>query len=93
MVVVNNKYRKKPVVIEAIQWKVNNIEEITLFMGPNNPPRYMGEFSDSDRIIGIETLEGLMIAKEADWVIKGVIGEFYTCKLDIFEATYEKVEG
>ena len=86
------KYRKKPIVIEAIQWKVDNIEEITLFMGENNPPRYMGGFSNSDDIIGIETLEGLVVAKEGDWVIKGVIGEFYPCKPDIFEATYEKVD-
>ncbi len=85
------KYRKKPVIIEAVQWKVNNIQEIIEFMGSDNCPRYMNEFGDADMIIGIETPEGLMIAKENDWIIKRITGEFYPCKPDIFEKTYEKV--
>ena len=50
----------------------------------------MAGFSDADDIVGIQTLEGLMVAKLGDWIIKGVKGEFYPCKPDIFESTYDK---
>jgi len=72
------KYRKKPVVVEAFQWKPE--------MGEVGPVK--------QRFIGfvIETPEGDMFVNDGDWVIKGVKGEFYPCKPDIFEATYEKVE-
>ena len=70
------KYRKKPVVIEAIQFTGDNCEEIKEF----------GAY------IVIKTLEGKMIALPGDWIIKGVKGEFYPCKPDIFEKTYELVE-
>jgi hypothetical protein len=83
------KYRKKPVVIETIQWTGNNIEEIFNFMG--KLPEYMEGFKNKDEILGIQTLEGLMVANIGYWIIKGVKGEFYPCKPDIFEATYEAV--
>lgn len=82
------KYRKIPVVIEAVQWEgtKKSFDEI-LGMGLKNwMPGEMG----TDTFI-IETLEGNHLAKKGDWIIKGVKGEFYPCKPDIFEATYEKV--
>jgi hypothetical protein len=82
------KFRKKPVVIEAVQWTGDNIFDVKLFMDPLEPT-YIAGFTDSDKIMGIQTLEGLMVAKINDWIIRGVKGEFYPCKPDIFEATYE----
>lgn len=80
------RYRKKPVVIEAIQWTGNNHIEVAEFMlGANvyiNIPKGYVE---------IETLEGKMFAGVNDYIIKGVKGEFYPCKPDIFEQTYEEV--
>ena len=82
------KYRKKPVVIEAMQWTGDNIQDIMDFMRPEKP-RYMAEFSNADEILGIQTLEGEVVAQIGDWVIRGVQGEYYPCKPDIFEATYD----
>lgn len=78
------KYRKKPVVIEAIQY-TGNIEEI-LKIGL---PFLEGESFSKDIIIS--TLEGNMRAQVGDYIIKGVKGEFYPCKPDIFEMTYEEI--
>ena len=78
------KFRKKPVVIEAVQWNGTNTGEVRGFMFPVVPIVESG-------CIAIFTLEGRMIAQEGDWIIKGIKGEFYPCKPDIFEATYEKV--
>lgn len=81
------QYRKKPVVIEAIQ--VNSLDydeliEIVRWCGG----RAVGW---DDHLIAIDTLEGTMYADSGDWVIKGVAGEFYPCKDGIFKATYEEV--
>jgi hypothetical protein len=90
------KYRKKPVVIEAIQW-TGNTSEILLFCGSN--AKY--DVEDSAWKVGkgiphetltIHTLEGDMIASRNDYIIKGVNGEFYPCKPDIFDKTYEPAE-
>lgn len=78
-------YRKKPVVIEAVQWTGNNIDEIGDFMG------HSATMTLNDSFV-IPTLEGDMYAAEGDWIIKGVKGEFYPCKPDIFKMTYESVE-
>lgn len=91
------KYRKKPVVIEAIQLRWDTWDEICDFVNvssldttgavgfnPDNNPDKIG--------LKIKTLEGVMEATENDWIIKGVNGEFYPCKPDIFEKTYEKVK-
>ena len=81
------KYRKKPVVIEAVQWTGKNLNEIFEFI----PIEYL----DAHTIEGsleIHTLEGTIIASINDWIIKGVQGEFYPIKPDIFEETYELVE-
>jgi len=88
------KYRKKPVVIEAIRWNdpfedhyVDNRQQIIGWSDGliwYNPDGY--------GTLVIPTLEGNMSARRGDYIIKGVQGEFYPCKPDIFEATYELVE-
>lgn len=93
------KFRKKPVVIEAVQWEGENEMEIMDFVGKRlsfcKPPHQMDIEKDlphSAWCIHIPTLEGMMTAQRFDWVIMGVNREFYPCKPDIFEKTYEKVE-
>jgi hypothetical protein len=76
------QYRKKPVVIDAIQFQ-DNFPEIEAFVGGD------AEFRDGELVIA--TLEGPLHASPNDWIIKGVKGEFYPCKPDIFAATYEPV--
>lgn len=78
------KFRKKPVVIEAIQWNGENQIELGLFMNVLTLETMMDKAY-------IQTLEGTMTATVGDWIIKGVKGEFYPCKPDIFESTYELV--
>lgn len=86
------KFRKKPVVIEAVNFTEKDKFKVAEFF------KGSGEFdirysTDRDAFIcEIVTQEGNMIAREGDWIIKGVKGEFYPCKPDIFEATYEKVD-
>lgn len=85
------KYRKKPVIIEAIQFEDNSdrIIEIHEFMGGDT---IRVNYEDKDNpYLKIETLEGIMKASVGDYIIKGVNGEFYPCKPDIFEKTYERV--
>lgn len=87
------KYRKNPVVIEAVQYDGTNEKEIELFV--NKTIGVSGLTLDYDpKVKGyfIRTLEGRMTVSEGDYVIKGVEGEFYPCKPDIFEKTYTKVE-
>ena len=83
------KYRKKPVVIEAVQWNGNNLREILNFMKDKQPNYYE---DDEQKLLTIQTLEGNMIASVGDYIIKGVQGEFYPCKPDIFKQTYEVVK-
>lgn len=80
------KYRKKPIVIEAVQFTGGNTEECCRFIGRTNTSSCTPGES-----IGIYTLEGAMLASPGDWIIKGVNGEFYPCKPDIFEKTYDSV--
>lgn len=84
------KYRKKPVVIEAVQFldtaeaidKLSNFVDDTISIGYNvEPPT-----------VSINTLEGVMVANIGDYIIKGVNGEFYPCKPDIFHKTYDPVD-
>lgn len=83
------KYRKKPVVIEAEHFTEENKNIAFNFITCN----CYAEFNHNGMPrLKIETLEGEMTAELGDWIIKGVKGEFYPCKPDIFEATYEKVE-
>lgn len=83
------KYRKKPVVIEAIQWKGQNFNEILTLSKKDGMDLNIEVFED---FITIYTLEGEHRCSLNDWVIQGVQGELYPCKPDIFEATYERVE-
>lgn len=83
------KYRKKPVVIEAIQYTGPNINEVAEFVGEDL--ELMGRYLPDSDYYEIETLEGTMRADHGDWIIKGVNGEFYPCKPDIFAKTYEAV--
>lgn len=77
------KYRKKPVVISAVLFSGLNHDEVADFVGGGV------EVGGSSTLI-IPTLEGKMTASQGDYVIRGVKGEFYPCKPDIFEATYEE---
>jgi hypothetical protein len=79
-------YRKKPVVIEAVQWTGRNGSELAAFLAGTDWVHPVG--ADPQ----IRTLEGDLHISEGDYVIRGVQGEFYPCKPDIFEQTYEPVE-
>lgn len=80
---MNKKYRKKTVTIEAIQWLGTNLSEIDDFVG--------GSIANKGTTLVIHTLEEDMEASIGDYIIKGVKGEFYPCKPDIFAKTYEEV--
>lgn len=87
------KYRKKPVVIDAVLWDETKETLETLHKLGMNYTSYKSHVSDNFvRSMHIETLKGSMLANKGDYIIKGVKGEFYPCKPDIFEATYEKVD-
>lgn len=90
------KFRKKPVVVEAIQWTGDNLLEIIRHTGQHASATHMKweEYEDLVRREGLKifTLEGSHMATVGDWIIKGVKGECYPCKPDIFEATYEVAE-
>lgn len=89
------KFRKKPVVIEAIQWDdtPETFDRIKELEGKITDPSKMIVWHTVHGFLNIPTLEGDHTAKVGDWIIKGVKGEFYPCKPDIFEQTYEKVES
>lgn len=85
------KFRKKPVVIEAIQYTGDNLGEVLQFISAHSDSKRKYWAGDGGELC-IETLEGTMRASFDDWVIIGITGEVYPCKPDIFEATYEPVE-
>ncbi len=86
------KYKKKPVEIEAIQWTGENTKEIFLFgLKQEFTEETIDEIKLPSGELYIMTLEGTMIASKGDYIIKGIKGEFYPCKPDIFLATYDKV--
>ena len=92
------KYRKKPIVVDAIQWTCNNLNEVMNFIDSEfkydpNTDYVTSKFifcKDSKRL-QINTLEGTMLVSKGDYIIKGVKGEIYPCKPDIFEKSYEEV--
>ena len=84
------KYRKKPIVIEAIQFDGANGQDVSDFMGDHEG--IDGRSFVMGENVFISTLEGMMTANVGDYIIKGVNGEFYPCKPDIFDKTYDKVE-
>jgi hypothetical protein len=84
------KVRKKPVEVEAVQFTNDNKDRAFTFVTCNCSP----SFNDAGQpILKIQTLEGVMTANINDWIIKGVAGEFYPCKPDMFEKTYEVMDG
>lgn len=85
-------YRKKPVEIEAIQFEDTPevLSELSDFI--NNQDLRVDYKDPENPVIKIETLEGVMKASVGDYIIKGVNGEFYPCKPDIFNKTYEEVK-
>lgn len=82
------KYRKKPVVVEAVQITPGNDDAILAFMEATTCPF---EVTGAYEMV-VHTLEGDMHVSTGDWLIRGWQGEFYPCKPDIFEATYEAVD-
>jgi hypothetical protein len=95
------KYRKLPVEIEAVQWNGNNLVEIVTFLEGKSPKLDLEvtrlKWEDYEDLIAkeglyIKTLEGNMKASINDYIIKGIAGEFYPCKEDIFLKTYESVD-
>lgn len=82
------KYRKKPVVIEAVKWNGRNARELMRFT--DGAVSFVSIYGREYAYI--QTLEGTMRASVGDYIIKGVDGEFYPCEPDIFENTYEVVE-
>lgn len=90
------KFRKKPVVIDAIKWDGENLIEVVQFTGQKaspTSPRW-DDYVDIVKKNGftIHTLEGGMLASIGDYIIKGLHGECYPCKPDIFHKTYESID-
>lgn len=87
------KYRKKPVVVEAVQFDGQNIKDIEALSDSRKCEwEETHPYGYRSGNLSIRTLEGVMLAKPGDFIIKGVNGEIYPCKPDIFEKTYEPVE-
>lgn len=85
------QYRKKPVEIEAVKFTRNNYDEVVRFTDNAASTFRIEKRPDGKCTCIIPTLEGNMTANEGDYIIKGVNGEFYPCKPDIFNKTYEEV--
>ena len=83
------QYRKKPVSVEAVQWTGDNVQEVLDFCTVDGEQK--ASATGITKIIIIKTLEGTMEGHVGDYIIKGVKGEFYPCKPDIFRETYEEV--
>lgn len=79
------KCRKKPIVVEAIQYTADNLLEVMKFCAG-------GKKTIFDDYLYIVTLEGNMRVRKGDYIIKGVHGEFYPCEKSVFEETYEVIE-
>lgn len=82
------KLRKKPVVVEAHRLTKENVFDLSLWCHGR-----LYFYGLSEPQIAIAPLEGVMMARLGDWIIRGVNGEFYPCKPDVFEKTYELIEG
>ena len=83
------KYVKKPLVVEALKWDGSNRSEVFDFCSLSHVTY---EFGSSTPKLVIQTLEGPMTASVGDYIIKGIKGEFYACKPDVFKLTYDIVE-
>src|SRR5712691_5766559 len=87
---VHMPFRKKPVVVRAVQWRGDNWDEIAAF---HRGDHFTTTTMPDSTYLNILTLEGVMHAKPGDWIVEGVEGEVYPCKSDIFEETYEPLQG
>lgn len=90
-----SKFRKLPVVVEAVQLRRNNTDEMHAFaecgdMASGKPHPF--KYPDGTVGLAIHTLNGTMNAKEGEWIIRGVNGELYPCADDIFRKTYESAD-
>lgn len=85
-----HRFKKKPIEIEAIKFTKDSYNEVNNFVG-DKISIIMEKCPNGKTWAEIDTLEGKMIANIGDYIIKGVKGEFYPCKPDIFEYTYEMV--
>lgn len=83
------KFQKKPIVIEAVQW--NETDEALEFISNSVLMSLCRSADGRPHTLRIETPEGVMSVSPGDWIIKGVKGEFYPCKPDIFEMTYDPI--
>jgi hypothetical protein len=83
-----HRFRKRPVVIEAVRFTGDNWRECCAFLGDDEYP----EDTDTPLFLDIHTLEGTMTCDLGDWIIRGIKGECYPCKPDVFAETYEPVE-
>lgn len=89
------KFRKKPIVVDAIQLTWANWSDVCDFcrMGPlHDPMQPVGQMDGLKISLKIPTPEGWVMARENDWIIRGVAGELYPCRPDIFAQTYEAVD-
>lgn len=86
------RFRKRPVEIEAVQLTHENLTDVFMWLG-RQATMILRSYNGRKRPgLAISTLEGVMKASPGDWIIKGVAGEFYPCRDDIFRKTYEAVE-
>lgn len=92
MTIVPRRYQKRPIQIQALQF-TDNVSADAIAKWGGSPPISLGIDPADGTCYGIEieTPEGTMIASLGNWVIQGIQGEFYPCRADIFEATYEPV--
>lgn len=89
------RYRKRPVIVSAIQYTGNNGNELSLWSNHaviESPILEPTKDNPSGRYVQVETLEGVITGNVGDYIIRGISGEFYPCKPDIFEKTYEMVD-
>ena len=86
------KYKKKPVVVNAIRFTTESLDDVVKFIMEGGGNYYL-DCPDKNTIpiLEIDTLEGRMVCGLGDYIIQGIAGEFYLCKSDIFEQTYEEV--
>jgi hypothetical protein len=86
------RYRKKPIVVEAVQFKDDaaSLNKLSEFMNDDLVVDYK---DPQNPVVKIKTLEGVLTAQVGDYIIKGINGEFYPCKPDIFEKTYEPIDA
>lgn len=95
MIGVVERYRKKPVVVEAMEHGPNHAESgmCSTWVNANGGDANMRHDPEWGYVLDIVTLEGTMTATGSDWIIRGTAGEFYPCKPDIFRAIYEPADS